>query len=446
MDNTIERTVYGGQISKKGTADGVVGDADEEDPPPKDFDRNAIENMSDPILGCVMNLWGKTFTKDPSQHDTLQLGGQEWRLSKEEKENAERRFQQEKSACSTQHLRQNSSSHHPELPVLPAKSKNPTDSSTRPSQIPSQVHQQHLNLLVKACAQSECKEMVLTRDVTMERPAEDGESTPIVLPTGSRIKLIETPRGIFVPISGSELVRINPSALSTTAGTAFITDVLETTHIRQDLIVPNKPIDTETGKSSTVKPKLERTTGTAEVGAGCSQSASSLKPSSSKRPSTLFVENVDSELLWISDLGTASGFNSQLKCSDFPTSDNDLLLGGASASSQVNWQWPQQQEMQQVDPIFGSANSEVDMSPVAGSSHQYSTSDFQNYYDFPTSSASTMYPSHSLPPAGHYTPSSFVTNAPTYATNPPNSDEQNSGPSDDFPPSPQPYNPDSFSQ
>ena len=95
MDNTMERKIYDRQISKEVETDGVkslVGD--EEDPPPKDFDRNVIKNMSYPILGCVMDRWGKGLTQEPSQHDTLQLGGQESKLSKEKKENAERRYQQ----------------------------------------------------------------------------------------------------------------------------------------------------------------------------------------------------------------------------------------------------------------------------------------------------------------------------------------------------------------
>ena len=74
-----------------------MGDEDEEDQPPKDFDRNAIKNMSDPIPGCVMDRWGKNLTQEPSEHDTLQLGGQESKLSKADKENAERRYQQVKN-------------------------------------------------------------------------------------------------------------------------------------------------------------------------------------------------------------------------------------------------------------------------------------------------------------------------------------------------------------
>ena len=78
----MERNIYDRQISKQVETDGVkslVGDEDEEDQPPKDFDRNAIKNMSDPIPGCVMDHWGKNLTQEPSQHDTLQLGGQESR-------------------------------------------------------------------------------------------------------------------------------------------------------------------------------------------------------------------------------------------------------------------------------------------------------------------------------------------------------------------------------
>ena len=86
MDNTKDRKIYDRPISKHLKTDGVtslVGDEDEEDPPPKDFDRNVIKNMSDPILGCVMDRWEKSFTQEPSQQ--LQLGGQESRLSKAEK-------------------------------------------------------------------------------------------------------------------------------------------------------------------------------------------------------------------------------------------------------------------------------------------------------------------------------------------------------------------------
>ena len=54
----MERNIYDRQISKQVETDGVkslVGDEDEEDQPPKDFDRSVIKNMSDPIPGCVMD-------------------------------------------------------------------------------------------------------------------------------------------------------------------------------------------------------------------------------------------------------------------------------------------------------------------------------------------------------------------------------------------------------
>ena len=106
----MERNIYDRQISKQVETDGVkslVGDEDEEDQPPKDFDRSVIKNMSDPIPGCVMDRWGKNLTQEPSQHDTLQLGGQESKLSKADKENAERRYQQEiSSGSSTSQLSQ----------------------------------------------------------------------------------------------------------------------------------------------------------------------------------------------------------------------------------------------------------------------------------------------------------------------------------------------------
>ena len=528
----MEKKIHDRQIGKQGTADRVVDELnpdahlslkdatrlvcdDEEDPPPKDFSLDVIENVSltDPILGCVLERWGNSLTKDPSQYDALQVEGKEMRLSEAEKQNAERLYQEAKMGGATR--RQNSSTYHPKL-TGPAKSKNPTDSSPRPSKIPSQAPQQDTNWLTEALAQGKlkCKEMVLTKDVTIARSAEDGETTPIVLPPGTRIKLIQTPRGIYMQTPEGNILRINSSSLSSTAGPASITAALDTKNlslpdqIRQDLF-PN----TEMGKSSSAKPNLKLAT-LAEVGAGCSQSVSSLKPSTSKRPSTaelptdladfvlesesessldgsksgpsgLFdnvslapqpegltaddslkdllettnnaiMENVDSDL-WISDLGSTSELNYPLQWSDYPQWSSELW-DGASASSQVNWQW-QQQMPQQVDPIFGSANSEVDMSTVAGSSHQYSSSDFENYYDFPTSSA-TMYPSHSLPPAGHYTPSYFVTDAPTYATYPQtsqpgqvsglNSDEHNQfivhGDNDFIPSHSQPYNPDSFPQ
>ena len=63
----MERNIYDRQISKQVETDGVkslVGDEDEEDQPPKDFDRNAIKNMSDPIPGCVMDHWGKILHKN----------------------------------------------------------------------------------------------------------------------------------------------------------------------------------------------------------------------------------------------------------------------------------------------------------------------------------------------------------------------------------------------
>ena len=109
----MEKKIHDRQIGKQGTADRVVDELnpdahlslkdatrlvcdDEEDPPPKDFSLDVIENVSltDPILGCVLERWEKRFTKDPTQHDMLQLERIELTFSKAEKENAELRYQQ----------------------------------------------------------------------------------------------------------------------------------------------------------------------------------------------------------------------------------------------------------------------------------------------------------------------------------------------------------------
>ena len=91
----MERKIYERSISKHVTADGVVGD-EEEETPPKDFSQNIIENvpLTDPIVGCVLERREKRFTKDPTQHDMLQLERIELTFSKAEKENAELRYQQ----------------------------------------------------------------------------------------------------------------------------------------------------------------------------------------------------------------------------------------------------------------------------------------------------------------------------------------------------------------
>ena len=265
IDNSLEKKIYDRQIGKQGTADRVVDELnpearlslkdvtslvcdDEDDPPPKDFGVNHINHLSltDRILGSVLQRWGNSFTKDPFQHDTLLLEGKDSRLSKAEKRMAQRLYEKAKMDGTMQYRRQNYSSYYPKMPVpIPAMDNsngaygrmNPMYSSPRPSSMPSKptlsppLQGMGMDLLAEALAQGKlvCKEMVLTKDVTIARnqmSVGSGETTPIVLPSGTRVKLIKTPKGIYMQTPEGKIFRIHSSAPATPASPASIAAAL----------------------------------------------------------------------------------------------------------------------------------------------------------------------------------------------------------------------------
>lgn len=268
VDNSLEKKIYDRQIGKQGTADRVVDELnpearlslrdvtslvcdDEDDPPPRDFGVNhsRLMTVTDPILGCVLQRWGGSFTKDPFQHDTLLLEGKDSRLSKAEKRMAQRLYEKAKLDGSMQYRRQNYSSYYPKMPVpIPTIDNNngtygrmnPIYSSPRSSNMSSKstisppFQGMGMDLLTEALAQGKlvCKEMVLTKDVTIARNqmtsggGGNGDTTPIVLPSGTRVKLIKTPKGIYMQTPEGKIFRIHSSAPATPASPSIVAAAL----------------------------------------------------------------------------------------------------------------------------------------------------------------------------------------------------------------------------
>ena len=108
--------IFDRQIGKQAIADRVVDDlnpdahstsrdpkslvVDNEDPP-KVFGKNLIQKLtlSDLILGCVLERWGSSLTEIPLQPDTLLLEGMDSLLTEEEKETADRLYDECKGSC-----------------------------------------------------------------------------------------------------------------------------------------------------------------------------------------------------------------------------------------------------------------------------------------------------------------------------------------------------------
>ena len=254
----MEKKIYDRQIGKQGTADRVVDELnpearlslrdvtslvcdDEEDPPPKDYgvNRNPHLNLTDPILENVLQNWGSSFTKDPFQHEALLVESKESKLSKAEKRMAQRLYEKAKMDGNTQYRRSNSySSYYPKMPLpIPtmSSSSNPGyynrnssyQTSIRPPGIPPKpvlnpsLPGLGMDLLEEALAQGKlvCKEMLLSKDVTIARnqltSSGNADGSPVVLPAGTRVKLIKTPKGIYMQTPEGKIFRIHSSTPAT---------------------------------------------------------------------------------------------------------------------------------------------------------------------------------------------------------------------------------------
>ena len=258
-DNPLEKKIYDRQIGKQGTADRVVDELnpearlslkditclvcdDEEDPPEKDFSLNRSQHLFDPILERVIQKWGSVFTKDPFQHDTLLVEGKESKLSKAEKRMAQRLYEKAKQDGNMQYRRQNYSNFYPKIPIptLDGSMYNRT-ASLFPSRLVNSnlvkpignppLQGLGIDMLAEALAQGKlvCKEMVLTKDVTIARSAvgaSANDPSPIVLPSGTRVKLIKTPKGIYMQTPEGKIFRIHSSAPATPASPSSIAAAL----------------------------------------------------------------------------------------------------------------------------------------------------------------------------------------------------------------------------
>ena len=270
-DNSLEKKIYDRQIGKQGTADRVVDELnpearlslkdvtclvcdDEDDPPELNFDGKR-NDLTDCILENVIQRWGRFFTKDPFHHDALLVESKESKLSKAEKRMAQRLYEKAKQDGNMQYRRQNYSNFYPKVSI-PADGMYNNNNRMNPPYYPmpsSQVRQLQngpkpfansplqglgIDMLAEALAQGKlvCKEMVLTKDVTIARNAMSGASSsasgdgsttgPIILPTGTRVKLIKTPKGIYMQTPEGKIFRIHSSAPATPASPSSIAAAL----------------------------------------------------------------------------------------------------------------------------------------------------------------------------------------------------------------------------
>ena len=269
-DNSLEKKIYDRQIGKQGTADRVVDELnpearlslkdvtclvcdDEEDPPPRDYGVDRASNLSinDSILEKVLELCGSSFTRDPFQHDTLLAESKDSKLSKAEKRMAQRLYEKAKMDGTTQYRRQNYAAYYPKghVPIPGLDNGHGSTNgayvrghpgqypSVRPSGIPGRPiinppssQGPGMDMLAEALAQGKlvCKEMVLTKDVTIARNqlGNGTETSPIVLPVGTRVKLIKTPKGIYMQTPEGKIFRIHSSAPATPSSPSTIAAAL----------------------------------------------------------------------------------------------------------------------------------------------------------------------------------------------------------------------------
>lgn len=220
----------------------------EQDPPEIDLSSAATCNYLDVILKGVIQRWGSCFTKNPFQHETLLVEGKESKLSKAEKRMAQRLYEKAKQDGNTQYRRQSYSAFYPKIPIPPMDSFNrppfPTANpgrsqggiALRPSALNQPIQGLGIDMLAEALAQGKlvCKEMILTKDVTIARnvptaPGSSGapaDTSPIVLPSGTKVKLIKTPKGIYMQTPEGKIFRIHSSAPASPASPSAIAAAL----------------------------------------------------------------------------------------------------------------------------------------------------------------------------------------------------------------------------
>lgn len=152
------------------------------------------DNYIDVVLQKVLEKHGKSFNKEPFQHESLLVDRKEKQLSQQEKRLAKKGYEREKQAARQPmyNMLGSSRGHRPVASVRPMQQ------GERPSRWIPAEHWQRQGMTAQ--------EMTLPLDVVI--PTNQPEKGNIVLKAGQKVLVLKSPKGVYMQLESGKIVAI----------------------------------------------------------------------------------------------------------------------------------------------------------------------------------------------------------------------------------------------
>lgn len=211
VDNCLEKKIYDRQINKQGMSDRVVDECnpdahltmkdvttlcwdDDRETEEKDWSY-CKDKYIDVVLQKVLAKHGKSFNKEPFQHESLLIDRKDKQLSSLEKRMAKRGYEREKQAARQPNYSAGTGVRH-----RPVASVRPMQQAGEPrlsKWIPAE-HWQRQGMTAQ--------EMTLPLDVVI--PTVQPDKGKIVLKAGQKVLILKSPKGVYMQLESGKIVSI----------------------------------------------------------------------------------------------------------------------------------------------------------------------------------------------------------------------------------------------
>ncbi|XP_014670971.1 PREDICTED: helicase ARIP4-like [Priapulus caudatus] len=302
-DNTLEKKIYDRQITKQGMSDRVVDELQ----PELTFSKKEVESLltyqeadspmvdvsmcadkyTDNILQHICSTYSHWLTKEPFQHEALLLDRKDRRLTRGEKKLARQSYEMEKKAGVSYSRRGDFRSNiggfdRPVAPVRPMQSlvapsgerMVPLHSAPIPMQpqhvrVPASTISDVAGALRLPTAGVQVAQVVTTKPIPIPLQQTSTQTTAhtsamSMIPTGQKIMIIRTPRGIYIRTADGKMFSVKPRQQASAGGGSEIERALGSLGLPQgrasDLpdLLPTVESLTGAGRSNTLTEVVSR--------------------------------------------------------------------------------------------------------------------------------------------------------------------------------------------